>query len=148
MEIPDIMQDAGAKKKIKPASVVKKTRKSHNSLGCSSAKKDACGSMSGCVWVPSKGCRIEDNVPLAILAKIAAKAKTVQAAAKKINAEKVKKPRVSAGCTGVKQASCNTKTDCVWVPSKGCRVTENVPLAELAKAKKAATKKATKKPSV
>jgi|UniRef100_A0A6C0BFA7 hypothetical protein len=157
MEIPGIMQE-GAKRKIKPVSVkatsiVKKTRKPRDSLGCSSAKKDACGSMSGCVWVPSKGCRIEDNVPLAVLAKIAAKAKTVQAATK-VNAEKVKKPRASSGCTGLKKDSCSSNTDCVWVPSKGCRVTDNVPLVDRAKAKKAAkkvtkkvTKKATKKTS-
>jgi outer membrane biosynthesis protein TonB len=61
--------------------------------GCAGTKKEACSTKKDCVWVPTKGCRIEDNLPLAVLAKIAAKAKKVVEAAPK--AEKAApKPKV------------------------------------------------------
>lgn len=68
---------AGAKKSSKKSAA-----------GCAGTKKDACSTKKDCVWVPTKGCRIEDNLPLAVLAKIAAKAKKVVEAAPKPKAEK------------------------------------------------------------
>lgn len=34
---------------------------------CSHINKDTCKSTDGCVWIIDKGCRVRDNVPLAIL---------------------------------------------------------------------------------
>jgi hypothetical protein len=54
---------------------------------CSHQNKDVCKTSDGCVWIINKGCRVHDNVPLAVLAtnkkkealivKIVAKAKQV-----------------------------------------------------------------------
>jgi len=37
-------------------------------MSCKLNKKD-CVKKDGCVWIPSKGCRVDENVPLAVLAK-------------------------------------------------------------------------------
>lgn len=100
--------------------------------GCTGAKKPACNASEDCVWVPSKGCRVLENVPLAVLAKIATKAKKVT--------EDAPKKRVASGCTGAKKTACATNKDCVWVPTKGCRIEDKVPLATLAQLEKTKTK--------
>ena len=114
-------------------------------LGCN-LKKPECAKKSDCVWVPSKGCRPEDNVPLGLLAKLTkkvskpatpvkpktpspVKAKTPSPVAAKPVAKKGRKPM---GCN-LKKPECAKKSDCVWVPGKGCRPEDNVPLGLLAK---------------
>lgn len=109
---------------------------------CTGAKKPDCNAAEDCVWVPSKGCRVRENVPLAVLAKIAAKAKkVVESEAKKAAPPK---KREASGCTGAKKSSCATTKGCVWVPSKGCRVEDNVPIATLAALDKPKAPKAPK----
>lgn len=36
--------------------------------GCSHQPKDVCKTTDGCVWIIDKGCRVRENVPLAVLA--------------------------------------------------------------------------------
>lgn len=106
------------------------------SSGCNGTKKASCDAKKDCIWVPSKGCRVEDNLPLAILAKVK---KMKESKSRSSSPTRRASP---AGCNGSKKASCDAKEDCVWVPSKGCRVEDNVPLAILAKiAAKAKAKK-------
>lgn len=121
--------DGGAKK-VKSATNSASPKKRASS-GCASAKKAKCDSKKDCMWVPGTGCRIEDNLPLAVVAKVR-KMKEEKAKPKSAKAVEPKK-RVSSGCTGAKKPKCDSKEDCIWVPNKGCRVEENVPLAVLAK---------------
>ena len=122
-------------------------------LGCN-LKKPECAKKSDCVWVPSKGCRPEDNVPLSLLAKLTKKAPSPVAKAPTPKARTptpkaktpspvvvaklaAKKGRKSLGCN-LKKPECAKKSDCVWVPGKGCRHEDGVTLGVLAKLNKKA----------
>jgi hypothetical protein len=116
-------------------------------LGCT-LKKAECAKKSDCVWVQGKGCRHEDNVPLGLLAKMAKRAKSPSPVrAKSPSPVKAKTPspvkpaakkgRKAMGCN-LKKPECAKKSDCVWVPGKGCRPEDNVPLGLLAKLTKKA----------
>lgn len=126
-------------------------KKGRKPMGCN-LKKPECDKKSDCVWVPGKGCRPEDNVPLGLLAKLMKKvapapappkAKTPSPVKAKtpspVKAAKpaAKKGRKPTGCN-LKKPECAKKSDCVWVPSKGCRHEDSLPLGLLAKLNKKA----------
>ena len=79
-----ILAKLAAKQEVRKMTPKKPVEKKEKKVatGCSKMKKQQCDTAKDCLWAEGR-CRVEDNIPLAVLAKIIAKAEVKKAAAKK-----------------------------------------------------------------
>ena len=94
---------------------------------CRKYKKSECSSDKECIWLTGRGCLSEYDVPLATLA---------QKKSMPVKKQVVEKSSKAVPCNKLRKDTCNTTEDCIWVPGKGCKNEDTIPLAILARLRK------------